>query len=122
MELIRQVDYRAAAYAFIFTGLWFVLGALLLWVELPSAMGIGGEFFAMWLIIFFLALGASGFVLSAAALNAAFPPVETRAVRRRATRQAPARSRESLWAPPTPRDSGPSAAPSPPHPRSRTGT
>jgi hypothetical protein len=73
MDKIRRIDYRLATNAFIFTGLWFVIGAILLWSPAPGALGIGGELFAVWLVLFFVMLAASGSFLTAASLNAAFP-------------------------------------------------
>jgi hypothetical protein len=72
--MLRRIDYRTAANAFIFTGLWFAIGAIILWSPLPDALGIGGPMFGAWLILFFLALMVAGSLLTVAALNAAFPP------------------------------------------------
>jgi hypothetical protein len=71
--MIRRIDYRLAANAFIFTGLWFIIGAILLSSPAPGALGIGGELFAVWLVLFFVLLAAAGSLLTAASLNAAFP-------------------------------------------------
>ena len=74
MMQLRRITHRLAVNAFIFTGLWFIIGAIVLWSPLPGALGIGGQMFAAWLILFFLILAVSGSLLTAAALNAAFPP------------------------------------------------
>ena len=101
LEMIRDIRYSSALYAFSFTALWFVLGAVLLITPILSALGIGGEFFAVWLLLFFVSLGLSGFVLTAAALNTAFERQGTGVPTRRRTIAAPPRSKETLWAPPS---------------------
>lgn len=84
---MRQVGYRAAVTAFVFTGLWLVLGLMLLWTPLPGALGIRGEMFVTWLMLCFAELAISGLLLFVAAINGIFPP----------TVRAP-RSAETLWA------------------------
>jgi hypothetical protein len=74
MERIRRINYRFAVNAFIFTALWFLIGAVLLWSPIPGALGIDNELFAVWLVLFFLALAGSGSLLTIASLNAVFPP------------------------------------------------
>lgn len=96
--MLRRISYRSAATAFVFTGLWFVIGLLLLLSPIPGALGIGRQMFAAWLVAFLLALGASGAALFLAAVNGIFPPIV----------RPPARSAK-LWsaqadaAPPLPR-------------------
>lgn len=72
--MLRRITYRAAATAFVFAGLWFVIGLLLLLSPIPGALGIGGQMFAVWLVAFLLALGGSGAALFLAAVNGIFPP------------------------------------------------
>jgi len=86
---MRQVGYRAAVTAFVFTGLWLVFGLFLLATPVPGALGIRGEMFVAWLMLFFAELAISGLLLFVAAINGIFP----RTVR------AP-RSAEALWATP----------------------
>lgn len=111
IERIRSVDYRLAVNAFIFTGLWFVIGAVLLWSPIPGSLGIDNEMFAVWLVLFFLAMAASGSLLTIASLNAVFPPGQQpppSAQRAPAPRSAP----PTMWAP-----GSPQAPPSPANPR-----
>jgi hypothetical protein len=96
--MLRSVTYRQAFNAFLFTGLWFVLGAVVLWSPVPGALGIGGAMFGAWLLLFFGALGVSGLLLTAAALNGAFPPRSSRPERRRSA-QAARRPGDPMWAP-----------------------
>jgi len=70
---MRSVSYRTAAFGFIFTSLWFIIGLLVLWSPIPSAMGIHSQMLVAWLLLFFLILGASGVILIMASVNAAFP-------------------------------------------------
>src|SRR5262245_41755235 len=72
---MRRVTYRTAAFAFIFTSLWFIIGFVLLWSPIFSAMGIERGMFGAWLLLFFTTLGASGITLVVASFNAAFPPI-----------------------------------------------
>jgi hypothetical protein len=83
------MSYRTAATAFVFTGFWFVMGLILLWTPIPHALGIRGEMFAVWLVLFLMSMGAAGFILFMAAVNGIFPP----------NVQAPARA-QRLWAAP----------------------
>jgi hypothetical protein len=85
--MLRRIGYRAALTAFTFTALWLFLGLLLLATPVPHALGIGGELFVAWVLIFLLALGCSGLLLFVAALNGLFPQ----------NVRAP-RSAERLWA------------------------
>jgi hypothetical protein len=101
--MFRRITHRTALNAFVFTGLWLLIGALLLWSPLPGALGIGGPLFAAWLLLFFLLLAVSGSLLTLAALNAAFPP---RSMPRPQRRRMPARAAGGpLWAPPPARPS-----------------
>ena len=81
------MGYRAALTAFAFTALWLFFGLLLLLTPVPGALGIGGELFVVWVLIFLGALGSSGLLLFVAALNGLFPQ----------NVRAP-RSAERLWA------------------------
>ena len=83
---MRSVSYRTAAFAFIFTSLWFIIGLLLLWSPIPGALGIHGEMFVAWLLLFFVILAGSGITLILASINGAFPP--NRPPPRRATMSA----------------------------------
>ncbi len=85
--MLRRIGYRAALTSFAFTALWLFLGLLLLSTPLPPALGIGGEMFVAWVLIFLIALGLSGLLLFIAALNGIFPQ----------NARAP-RSAERLWA------------------------
>ncbi|MDP9236319.1 MAG: hypothetical protein M3P30_02790 [Chloroflexota bacterium] len=86
---MRQIGYRAAATACVFTGLWFVLGLLLISTPLPGALGIGGQLVTAWLLLFLVALAMTGATLVVAAFNGIFP-TNVRAPRRA----------QSLWAAP----------------------
>jgi hypothetical protein len=70
----RRITYHHAANAFVFTALWLVIGAIALWSPIPGALGIAGEMFAAWLMLFFVIMSVAGSLLTVAALNAAFPP------------------------------------------------
>ena len=97
--MLRRINYRHAATAFVFTALWFVIGAIVLWSPMPGALGIAGEMFAAWLVLFFVIMSVAGSLLTVAALNAAFPPQPAAPPRDRAM---PARSTGApIWAPPT---------------------
>ena len=96
--MLRRINYRHAANAFVFTALWFVIGAIALWSPIPGALGIAGEMFAAWLMLFFVILSVAGSVLTIAALNAAFPVEPASRTRNRATA---ARSTDGpMWAAP----------------------
>lgn len=96
--MLRRIDYRHAINAFVFTALWFLIGAIATWSPVPGALGIAGEMFAAWLMLFFLILAVAGSLLTVAALNAAFPP-QPGAPRR--GRAMPARPTATpMWAPP----------------------
>jgi hypothetical protein len=86
-QMLRRISYRTAATAFVFTGLWFVLGLFLLWTPIPHVLGIRGALFPAWLILFLLELGVAGLTLFVAAINGMFPP----------NVRAPSRA-ERLWA------------------------
>ena len=83
---MRSVSYRTAAFGFIFTSLWFIIGLVVLWSPIPSAMGIHSQMLVAWLLLFFVILGASGATLIIASINAAFPR------QRRATPRSPVRA------------------------------
>ncbi|HYM15246.1 MAG TPA: hypothetical protein VEZ14_06775 [Dehalococcoidia bacterium] len=87
--MLRRISYRSAATVFVFTGLWFVFGLFVLWTPVPGALGIGGQLFAVWLVLFLLILAGSGLTLFFAALNGIFPP----------NVRAPSRA-DQLWASP----------------------
>jgi hypothetical protein len=96
---VRAISYRIAGTAFVFAALWFMIGAIVLWTPLPGSMGIAGQMFAAWFVLFFLALAIAGSLLTIAALNAAFPPRAAAASPR--TRVSPARpGSATMWAPP----------------------
>jgi hypothetical protein len=71
---MRQIGYRAAATASVFTTLWFVLGLLLISTPLPGALGIGAQLFTAWLLLFLGILAVAGAVLVVASYNGLFPP------------------------------------------------
>ena len=110
--MIRKIDYRFAANAFIFCALWFLIGAILLLSPLPGKLGIGGEMFAVWLVLFFLAMASAGSLLTVASLNTLFPPHSRTPPS--AHKLAPRAVSPTLWAPTTP--SAPSA-PGPANPQ-----
>jgi len=96
--MLRRINYRHATNAFVFTALWFVIGAIALWSPAPGALGIAGGMFAVWLVLLFIILAVAGSVLTVAALNAAFPPQPAVPPHSRAM---PARSHGTpMWAPP----------------------
>jgi hypothetical protein len=107
--MIRRIDYRLAANVFIFCALWFVIGAILLWSSLPGKLGIGGEMFGVWLVLFFIALATAGSLLTIASLNTLFPPRSQSPPAARKPAPRPASS--SLWAPTTPNTPSTSANP-----------
>ena len=80
--MIRRISYRSAVTAFVFTGLWFALGLLLLWSPILSALGIRGQMLVAWLLLFFVMLAGSGAMLTIASFNGIFPPDERAAPRR----------------------------------------
>jgi hypothetical protein len=83
---------------FVFTGLWLLIGAVVLWSPVPGALGISDGFFVAWLMLFFAILGAAGVTLTAAAVNGAFPPAPPAPPRAAAPVRRPA-ARRNLWAP-----------------------
>ena len=85
---MRRLSYRNAMYAFVFVGLWTVLGFLFLMTPIPGALGIGGQLISAWILIDILAFGVSGAMLAVAAFNGIFPPVESAPARK----PAPART------------------------------
>jgi hypothetical protein len=89
---MRRVTYRLAATAFVFLGLWFVLGFLVLSSSIPGALGIAPRLFVVWLLLLFLIMGVAGGLLAAAAYNGLFPPDRPR-LRRGRRAQAPAARR-----------------------------
>jgi hypothetical protein len=74
--MMRRISYRSAVTAFVFAGLWFVLGLLLLWSPIPGALGIRGQMLVAWLFLFLLVLAGSGAMLTLASYNGIFPPDE----------------------------------------------
>jgi hypothetical protein len=100
--MTRSITYRRAINAFLFTGLWFVFGAIVLWSPIPGALGIGGAMFGAWVLLFFGALAVSGILLTLAALNGAFPPRPARPSYQRRNTTLPARQGgDPVWAPRT---------------------
>lgn len=95
--MLRQITYRTAFNAFVFTGLWFAIGGLALWSPIPEALGIAGAMFAAWLLLLFAMLALAGGALTMAALNTAFPPGD---------RGQPPASPGARRAPPVPADRG----------------
>lgn len=74
--MIRRISYGAAATAFVFVGLWFVIGLLLLWSPIPAALGIHGRMFVAWLALCLFILAGAGAMLTIASFNGIFPPAE----------------------------------------------
>ena len=74
--MLRRIRYRSAATTFVFCGLWFVLGLMMLASPIPHALGIGGAMFVAWFFVFLLGLAASGGALTVAAVNRLLPPTE----------------------------------------------
>ncbi|MEX0749961.1 MAG: hypothetical protein WD359_04055 [Dehalococcoidia bacterium] len=97
--MMRSVTYRQALNGFLFTGLWLVFGAIVLWSPAPGALGIGGAMFAAWVLLFFASMAVSGILLTIAALNGAFPP--RAAAQRRNAAGAARKPGDPLWAPRT---------------------
>ena len=58
---------------FVFTGLWFGIGVVLLMTPIPGALGIGDQMFVAWLLLFLTILALSGATLTMAAINGMFP-------------------------------------------------
>jgi hypothetical protein len=71
--MLRRVNYRAAGMSFFATGLWFILGLLLILSPVPNALGILSEMFGAWVLLFCGLLGLSGGLLTLAAFNGMFP-------------------------------------------------
>ena len=71
--MIRRVSYRSAVTAFVFAGLWFVLGLLLLWSPVPGALGIRGNMTMAWLLLFLVIFAGAGATLTLASYNGIFP-------------------------------------------------
>ena len=92
---MRRVDYRTAVYGFLIAFFWLVLGAILLCSPVPRALDIAWQFFAVWMVLFFLIAGVAGALLTVAALNGAFPGGPRS--RRRTAAPAPP---STLWATP----------------------
>jgi hypothetical protein len=95
MELIRKIDYRLATNAFVFTGLWLVIGAIVIWSPIPGALGIGGGMLGVWLVLLFLSMAVSGSMLTIASLNLLYPPVEGGSPSAR--KPAPRAFAQSFW-------------------------
>jgi hypothetical protein len=74
--MLRRVSYRSAATAFVFAGLWFVLGLVVLVSPIASALGIWRELFFAWTVVFLIVLAVAGGSLTIAAYNGLFPPAE----------------------------------------------
>lgn len=103
--MLRQITYRTAINAFIFTSLWFAIGGIALWSPIPEALGIASPMFTAWLLLLFAILALAGGALTMAALNAAFPPSDRRDPpaspdARRAPPVPVDRSKAPIWAPP----------------------
>ena len=79
--MIRRVSYRFAVTAFVFAGLWFVLGLLLLWSPIPGALGIRGSLVLAWLFLFLVIFAGAGATLTLASYNGIFPPDDAPAPR-----------------------------------------
>jgi hypothetical protein len=101
--MIRRITYRSAATAFVFTGLWFVLGLLLLWSPIPGSLGIRGQMLVAWLLLFLLIMATAGAMLTLASFNGIFPPAE-RASRARTSpaRQPPSATEREATGTPAP--------------------
>ncbi len=98
---MRGIGYRAAATAFVFTGLWFIFGVLLFISGLPSALGIGRPMFVLWLLLFFVILGISGMTLIIASFNGLFSVTSALSRREQPGRYAaPPRTRLPAATPP----------------------
>lgn len=69
--MIGKITYRTAAYLFLFLGLWFAIGGIVLLSPIPGALGIGSELFVVWLMLFFIIMAVAGGALVAASVNAA---------------------------------------------------
>jgi hypothetical protein len=72
---MRRLGYRHAITAFIFTAFWLVFGFLFLISPVPGLLGIAGALIEAWILVGMLATGASGALLTLAAVNGLFPPV-----------------------------------------------
>ena len=109
--MLRQITYRTAINAFIFTGLWLAIGGIVMWSPIPEALGISGPMFAAWLLLLFAMLALAGGALTMAALNTAFPPRDrNQPPQSPNARRAPPvpvdRSKAPIWAPPARPDGG----------------
>lgn len=72
--MLRRMSYRSAGMAFLFAALWFVLGLMFVVSPIPGALGIGGQVFVAWFMLFLIALAGAGASLTLAAINGIFPP------------------------------------------------
>ena len=72
---MRRISYKTALTALFFVGAWFVLGFLFLMTPIPGALGIGGTLFQAWILVFIVALGIGGAMLTMASINGLFPRV-----------------------------------------------
>ena len=90
--MLRRIGYRAAATVFVFAGLWFVLGLLVLATPVPHALGIGSALFVAWLLLFLTVLALAGASLTMAAINGLFPPRARRTAGVAAARPASSRA------------------------------
>ena len=106
---MRRLSYRHALTAFFFTGCWLVFGFLFLMTPIPDALGVGGQLIGAWIALFFVFLALSGAMLTLAAINGIFPPVERtvhRAPPRPAAPGAPDASSQAWTRPLPPRSPG----------------
>jgi hypothetical protein len=106
---MRRLSYRHAITTFFFTGCWLVFGFLFLMTPIPDALGVGGQLIGAWIFLFFVFLAISGSLLTLAAFNGIFPPVQRsprQATARPATTGAPDPSTQAWTRPLPPRSSG----------------
>lgn len=75
LRTMRRISYKTALTALFFVGAWFVLGFLFLMTPIPGALGIGSALFQAWIVVFIIALGLGGAMLTMASFNGLFPRV-----------------------------------------------
>ncbi len=97
---MRRISYKTALTALFFVGAWFVLGFLFLMTPIPGALGIGGALFQAWILVFIVALGISGAMLTMASINGLFPRV-VKPPKKRATPTTTATRTTTSWQQPT---------------------
>lgn len=119
IRIMREVGYRAATTAFVFAGLWFVVGLALLATPIPQTLGIGGQLFAAWLLLFCLILAIAGAILVVASANRIVPPRRRERPRRGEALWTAAASEAGAVRPRTPRGPGGSRSGNPPKPFQR---